>query len=53
MLDLAEREMLPAIYFIFSRAGCDAAALAVFESGLRLTDADERDEEQAPGDVGE
>ena len=36
--------MLPAIYFIFSRAGCDAAALsAVLESGVRLTTADERE----------
>ncbi|MGH8911323.1 MAG: DEAD/DEAH box helicase, partial [Acidimicrobiia bacterium] len=44
ILDLAERDMLPAIYFIFSRAGCDAAALAVVEHGIRLTDADERAE---------
>ena len=44
VLDLAERGMLPAIYFIFSRAGCDAAALAVFEYGIRLTNSEERDE---------
>jgi ATP-dependent RNA helicase HelY len=37
---LAERGMLPAIFFVFSRAGCDAAALAVLESGIRLTDPD-------------
>ncbi|HVR31708.1 MAG TPA: DEAD/DEAH box helicase [Acidimicrobiia bacterium] len=36
--DLAERGMLPAIFFVFSRAGCDAATLAVLESGLRLAD---------------
>lgn len=33
---LSEQEMLPAIYFIFSRAGCDAAALALLEAGVRL-----------------
>jgi hypothetical protein len=36
--------MLPVIYFIFSRAGCDAAALAILESGIRLTDPDDRPE---------
>ncbi len=40
--ELADRSMLPAIYFIFSRAGCNAAALSVLESGLRLTSPDER-----------
>jgi len=39
---LALEGMLPAIYFIFSRAGCDAAASRLAESGLRLTDPDER-----------
>ena len=34
---------LPAIYFIFSRAGCDQAARTVGAAGLRLTSADERD----------
>jgi ATP-dependent RNA helicase HelY len=34
---LAERDLLPAIYFIFSRAACDDAALAVARAGLRLT----------------
>ncbi|MEN8113831.1 MAG: DEAD/DEAH box helicase [Actinomycetota bacterium] len=33
---------LPAIYFIFSRAGCEDAARTVATSGLRLTSADER-----------
>jgi len=34
--------LLPAIYFIFSRAGCDAAVGQLMRSGLRLTDARER-----------
>ncbi len=40
---LAAERMLPAIYFIFSRAGCDAAALRLLESGVRLTSPDERE----------
>jgi ATP-dependent RNA helicase HelY len=40
---LAAEGMLPAIYFIFSRAGCDAAALRMLESGARLNTPDERD----------
>ncbi len=36
-------ECCPAIYFIFSRAGCDAAALRVLESGIRLNSPDERE----------
>ncbi|HEX5723355.1 MAG TPA: DEAD/DEAH box helicase [Acidimicrobiia bacterium] len=40
---LAEAGLLPAIYFIFSRAGCDAAALRQLESGVRLTSADDRE----------
>lgn len=35
-------QLLPAIYFIFSRAGCDGAVEQVLRSGLRLTDKDER-----------
>jgi ATP-dependent RNA helicase HelY len=34
--------LLPAIVFIFSRAGCDAAVGQLLGSGLRLTSADER-----------
>ncbi|MCB9412536.1 MAG: DEAD/DEAH box helicase [Actinobacteria bacterium] len=34
---LQEAELLPAIAFIFSRAGCEAAAEQVAASGLRLT----------------
>ncbi|MGH8958171.1 MAG: DEAD/DEAH box helicase [Acidimicrobiia bacterium] len=40
---LAEVGLLPAIYFIFSRAGCDAAALRLLESGVRLTSTDDRE----------
>ena len=36
--------MLPAIYFIFSRAGCDQAARTVAAAGFRLTSAEEREE---------
>lgn len=39
---LASENMLPAIYFIFSRAGCDAAANRLVEARARLTDPDER-----------
>ncbi|MBA3338745.1 MAG: DEAD/DEAH box helicase [Geodermatophilaceae bacterium] len=34
--------LLPAITFIFSRAGCDAAVVQVLRSGLRLTSDEER-----------
>ncbi|MCE2531036.1 MAG: DEAD/DEAH box helicase [Acidimicrobiia bacterium] len=40
---LARRRMLPAIYFIFSRAGCDDAARLVARAGLELTTPAERD----------
>lgn len=40
---LAREMMLPAIYFIFSRAGCDAAAMRILDSGIRLTDSQERE----------
>jgi ATP-dependent RNA helicase HelY len=36
--------LLPAILFIFSRAGCDAAVQQCLAAGLRLTNADERAE---------
>jgi ATP-dependent RNA helicase HelY len=39
--------LLPAIVFIFSRVGCDAAVEQCLRSGLRLTTADERDEIRA------
>ncbi|MGB6058310.1 MAG: DEAD/DEAH box helicase [Microthrixaceae bacterium] len=40
---LAAEDMLPAIYFIFSRNGCDEAASRCFQAGLRLTDESERE----------
>ncbi len=40
---LAERRLLPAITFIFSRAACDAAVRACLDAGLRLTTAPERE----------
>ena len=45
VVELLERaNLLPAIFFIFSRAGCDAAVHQVRRSGIRLTSAEERRE---------
>ncbi|MET0714190.1 MAG: DEAD/DEAH box helicase [Mycetocola sp.] len=41
---LDEHHLLPAIFFIFSRVGCDQAVTQVLRSGIRLTEAHERDE---------
>ncbi|HEY3002628.1 MAG TPA: DEAD/DEAH box helicase, partial [Kribbellaceae bacterium] len=41
---LDSEALLPAIYFIFSRAGCEAAMMQCLRSGLRLTSATERAE---------
>ncbi|MCR2811957.1 DEAD/DEAH box helicase [Microbacterium sp. zg.Y1090] len=41
---LQRANLLPAIFFIFSRAGCDGAVQQVRRSGLRLTDGEERAE---------
>ncbi|MCU0280659.1 MAG: DEAD/DEAH box helicase [Acidimicrobiia bacterium] len=38
---LRREGLLPAIYFIFSRAGCNAAAASIVDHGLRLTTAEE------------
>ncbi|MEW6060256.1 MAG: DEAD/DEAH box helicase [Actinomycetota bacterium] len=38
---LAERGMLPAIYFVFSRAGCDRSVEWLTGSGIRLTTPEE------------
>ena len=35
---LADERMLPAIYFVFSRAGCDRAVEQCVAGGIRLTD---------------
>ncbi len=40
---LAEHGMLPAIYFVFSRAGCDKSVRWLRESGVRLTTRAEAD----------
>jgi ATP-dependent RNA helicase HelY len=44
---LGERRMLPAIYFIFSRAACDDAVTQCRNEGLRLTTPEERAEIRA------
>jgi ATP-dependent RNA helicase HelY len=44
---LGGRNLLPAIFFIFSRVGCDAAVTQVLRAGVRLTSAEERDEIRA------
>ncbi|MDM4764011.1 DEAD/DEAH box helicase [Galbitalea sp. SE-J8] len=44
---LASRTLLPAIFFVFSRAGCDAAVRQVLRGGIRLTEKHERDEIRA------
>jgi ATP-dependent RNA helicase HelY len=44
---LRERNLLPAIFFIFSRNGCDAAVKQVLRAGVRLTEKHERDEIRA------
>lgn len=41
--ELAERDMLPAIWFIFSRKDCDAAAARLSTAGAKLTTPAERD----------
>jgi ATP-dependent RNA helicase HelY len=41
---LDRADLLPAILFIFSRAGCDAAVQQCLAGGLRLTDPEERAE---------
>ncbi len=44
VVERLERDgLLPAIVFIFSRAGCDAAVRQCLRAGLRLTHPDERD----------
>lgn len=41
---LGEKNLLPAISFIFSRAGCDQAVSQVLRSGVKLTTREEREE---------
>ena len=45
VIDMLDRQnLLPAIFFVFSRIGCDQAVKQVLRAGIRLTTADERDE---------
>jgi ATP-dependent RNA helicase HelY len=44
---LESKNLLPAIFFVFSRVGCDAAVRQVLRAGVRLTQAHERDEIRA------
>ncbi|MCP2032796.1 ATP-dependent RNA helicase HelY [Okibacterium sp. HSC-33S16] len=44
---LDEHHLMPAIFFIFSRVGCDQAVAQVLRSGIRLTDSQEREEIRA------
>jgi ATP-dependent RNA helicase HelY len=44
---LRQRDMLPAIHFIFSRAACTDAARAVVDSGICLTSSEEQAEIRA------
>ena len=39
---LADAGMLPAIYFVFSRAGCDRSVQWMLQAGIRLTTEEER-----------
>ena len=39
---LADEQMLPAIVFVFSRAGCDQAVEQCLDGGIRLTDSADR-----------
>ena len=44
VVELGERGWLPAIFFVFSRAGCEDAVAQLMRANLRLTSRDERDE---------
>jgi ATP-dependent RNA helicase HelY len=44
---LAAEDLLPSITFVFSRAGCDDAARACLDAGVRLTEPEERAEIRA------
>ncbi len=44
---LDSKNLLPAIFFVFSRVGCDQAVAKVLRAGIRLTTVQERDEIRA------
>ncbi|WP_110589154.1 DEAD/DEAH box helicase [Microbacterium suaedae] len=47
-IELLERQhLLPAIFFIFSRVGCDQAVVQVRRAGIRLTNREEREQIRA------
>ncbi|HEV7863715.1 MAG TPA: DEAD/DEAH box helicase, partial [Acidimicrobiia bacterium] len=48
---LDDEGMLPAIYFIFSRAGCNQAVDACLAAGMRLTQPEERERIRAIADA--
>jgi ATP-dependent RNA helicase HelY len=53
IVERLDREgLLPAILFIFSRAGCDAAVQQCLHAGLRLTTPEERAEIRAVAEAG-
>ncbi len=41
---LEEEDLLPAIFFVFSRAGCESAVKACISGGIRLTTTEEKQE---------
>lgn len=45
--ELDDENLLPAIFFVFSRVGCDAAVTQCVRAGIRLTTAEEREEIRA------
>ena len=47
---LEDEDLLPAINFIFSRAGCDDAAAQMVDAGITLTEPAERDQIRAIAD---
>lgn len=49
---LAFLDLLPAIYFVFSRIGCDESASRVAGAGIRLTDESERKEIRSRAEEG-
>ncbi|HET9732916.1 MAG TPA: DEAD/DEAH box helicase [Acidimicrobiales bacterium] len=48
---LADADLLPAIYFVFSRAGCDDAVTQCLRSGIRLNSPQEAAEARARAEV--
>ncbi len=44
---LDSKNLLPAIFFVFSRVGCDQAVARVLRAGVRLTTTEEREEIRA------